>query len=229
MQDQNIASPAGRFLVRSVATGTGNPNSLQNLNTSVLPDGSMCFVTGNKTLYYLDKSLSSGGIAPSAGPGRWNIFDVAEAATGAAFLFSTAYNSFPVDGNWGTSTVSTFGLDTTSDSTWALTALGGILTYSGADQKFLVTEQASVEVGNVSAARDVFLGISKNDDLIGAPTGGSSTEVDGTISLVGQVLPMSTSRIVSLTAGDTLRPKMAGPAAATSLSAMIRMTLVPSA
>lgn len=227
MQDQNSAAVADRFMLRAVATGNGNPNSMQNLNTNLLADGAMCFVSGSATMYYLDKAATTGGITPSSGPGQWKIFQIAEGASGVALLGSTAYNAFPVDGSWGTSTDSGFILDTVSDSTFALTALGGVLTYSGVTRKFLVTLTASVEVGDVSTPRDVFLGIAKNNDLLGAPTGGTSGEIDEVISIASSPQVMSTCRVISLASGDTVRAKMAGPAAATSLTAMIRMAVTP--
>jgi hypothetical protein len=54
--------------------GFGNPDSLQNVNTTELPNGAECFVIEDRTLYRLNKALTVtpvGGVQPVAGPGRW--------------------------------------------------------------------------------------------------------------------------------------------------------------
>jgi hypothetical protein len=54
--------------------GFGNPDSLQNVITTDLPNGAECFVIEDRTLYRLNKTLTvtpPGGIQPVGGPGRW--------------------------------------------------------------------------------------------------------------------------------------------------------------
>lgn len=231
-KSENAASPAARYLIRSTLTGLGNPDSLANVNTIPLPDGCCCWVISDQSLWALDKSSSGAAVpnerlVPSAGPGRWIRVVTASGVAGAAAVTSTNFNAFAVDTNWGTSSGSAFSLESVSSPAWALTALGGILTYTGPTRTFLVGVQASARVTNADAVRDVFIGVDKNGDLVGAPSPGTSSAIDTTIAGVNADIAMATSRLVNLASGDTVRTKMAGPAAALALSAMIRMTVTP--
>jgi len=65
-----VIAPRARLL------GTGDSDALQNVNTTDLPTGSMCWVQDQAALYYLAKGNTSpsappGLIVPASGPGRW--------------------------------------------------------------------------------------------------------------------------------------------------------------
>lgn len=60
----------------SALLGTADPDALQNLNTTLLPDGSLVWVQDQFALYVLNKTstaVPSGTtvVAPGSGPGRW--------------------------------------------------------------------------------------------------------------------------------------------------------------
>lgn len=58
----------------AVVLGTGIADSLQNIDTTIVPDGACCWVIENETLYRLNKSTApfgQGNIAPASGPGHW--------------------------------------------------------------------------------------------------------------------------------------------------------------
>lgn len=58
---------------RAKALGSGDSESLQNVDTTILPDGTVCWVTDTETLYVLDHQAAGGGsnITPDSGPGIW--------------------------------------------------------------------------------------------------------------------------------------------------------------
>jgi hypothetical protein len=216
-----------------VLASTSSGDSLANLNTAVLPNGAMVSVTQDQSLWMLDKTSTATTIpdeiiAPGSGPGRWFRFATNAARSRGLMVVGQAFNAFAVDTNWGQSTGNTFIVDGTTPEDWVLTASGCILTYTGPSRRFLVNLSASVRVTNVGAPRDVFLGISLQNDLTGAPSAGTSGEVDAVLAVADTSVCMSTVRLVTLATGQTLRPKMAGPAAALGLSAMIRMSITPS-
>jgi hypothetical protein len=72
-----IADTALRLLApRASVLGTGDGDSLQNIDTTILANGSLCWVNANATLYRLDKlsvaaSAPDAVIVPASGPGRW--------------------------------------------------------------------------------------------------------------------------------------------------------------
>ena len=70
---QNAATALRVLSPRPLLTGGGSGDSLQNVNTTLLPNGALCLVTENSTLYRLDKTSTSnvGTITPGSGPGRW--------------------------------------------------------------------------------------------------------------------------------------------------------------
>lgn len=231
-QEQNTSAAADRLQIREVSAGTGDGDSMANLNTAVLPDGAFCVVSEEGALYQLVKSSAATPVtgfivAPSSGPGRWILFAASDVLSGPAQVGSTDFSTFAADGNWGPVTNTVTALDAVSSPAWTHAPASSILTYHGPTRKFAVTLAASAHVGAVGAAHDVFLGISKNNDLTGAPAAGTSGEIDTTPAAITVDYAMSTSRIVSLSSTDTLRPKMAASAAATSLGAMLRMIVTP--
>lgn len=232
--NEDKASPDLRFLIRNVLTGTSSPASLQNVNTALLPNGACCWITFEQSLWALNKdstALTVPGVSlkPGSGPGAWFRVTTSDITAGGVFLESTGagFNSYAVDGNWQTSSSSNFLVATDTAPNWSLTALGGILTYSGPARPFFVTLCAAARVGNVDTPRQAFLGVSKNDDLTGAATAGTSGAIDSTLAVADVDYSITTVRRVSLVESDTLRPKMAGPAGAVTLAAVIRMIVIP--
>jgi hypothetical protein len=56
---------------RPVLLGTGREDSLQNINTSQLPDGACCMVMETQQLYMFVLAGDPAGIQPGSGPGAW--------------------------------------------------------------------------------------------------------------------------------------------------------------
>jgi len=76
MSDRTAATALRLLAPRAFVLGTGDPDSLQNVNTTELPNGSLCWVNENSTLYRLNKTSSAASaptsiIVPGSGPGRW--------------------------------------------------------------------------------------------------------------------------------------------------------------
>jgi hypothetical protein len=69
------AAVALRILTpRPTLSGTGNPDSLQNVNTTDLPDGALAYVLDINLAYRLHKTLVPpivGTLTPASGPGVW--------------------------------------------------------------------------------------------------------------------------------------------------------------
>jgi hypothetical protein len=87
--------PADLLLSPRLTVTGGDPgSSLEGVNTSKLADGSLCVVQGTpNTVYQLQKSLTAGGIAPKAGPGRW--FPLAAGGGGTVAPFTEVYYTDP--------------------------------------------------------------------------------------------------------------------------------------
>ena len=72
-----LAPPEFRVLApRAVLLGAGNPAALQNVNTTELPNGSLCWVQDQFGLYALNKTSvappsGTSVVQPASGPGRW--------------------------------------------------------------------------------------------------------------------------------------------------------------
>ena len=105
------AAVALRILTpRPTLSGTGNPDSLQNVNTTDLPDGALAYVLDINLAYRLHKTLVPpivGTLTPASGPGVW----VPEAGS-AMFVDSITFGA----GVPGTVTDDSGGLGSTSAS-----------------------------------------------------------------------------------------------------------------
>ena len=85
---------------RAALLGTGDGAALQNVNTTELPDGSLCWVNDQANLYVLSKTsteVASGNfiVVPASGPGRWML---ANNGAAAAPVIST---DFAISAEWG--------------------------------------------------------------------------------------------------------------------------------
>jgi hypothetical protein len=195
---------------------TDPSDTLVGVNTTILPDGAVCYVISAKAVYRLQKESTAtqlvGGqvVAPIAGPGRWvlesgaagsrtlNVFGTAALAAGsgsavtqntwAALPSGAGFYSFGVTNN------SPFSLDTTT----------GILTYNGADETVLVS--ASATVADATAAQAVELAIDHNAALITTTTfDGTAGAANVEVTTAGLGTQISTRKIFAVTVGDTFR------------------------
>lgn len=232
-QSENVAAPEDRLLLRTVLNGPADQFSLQNCNTAVLPQGCLAWADDVKSLYALDKTSSLAAqtdqvIVPASGPGRWLRVVTGEVSGGSVAMVSTSTNTFGFDGNWGQATSTSFSLDNDSADhpNWTLTALGGILTYTGPTRPFIVSTFADVEVGNAGSPRVVFAVVSKNNDMTGAAAPGPYV-VETTCEVAGTGYSLANARRVVMSSGDTLRQKYAVAAGAVALAAELTMIVAP--
>ena len=140
--------PADLCVLSPRARASGNPNagdrdSLQNVNTTELPDGALCFALNTATLYRLDKTLqlvSGITVTPIAGPGTWVPLTSAETTlveSGEAIMVSGGLVNPSGVGAW----VNLAGLGAgafqgNSGASFTLNGTGGILTYVGISGKW---------------------------------------------------------------------------------------------
>lgn len=191
MSDKNAAVALRLLGPRAVARGTGDGDSLQNVNTTELPNGALCMVNESGTLYRLDKNSAltpalptdPGLITPAAGPGQWIALVGQEASL--TFAYQIGMNNaspvvVPNPATWsalGATTAWTVedaaltaGILVATAFWSTVTPGAGVLTYSGPATLFRVS--ASVVLTNAEAANAQTYGlyISKNGTGIGAAT-----------------------------------------------------------
>jgi hypothetical protein len=171
-----------------VARGTGDGNSLANVNTTNLPNAALCMVQDQGTLYRLDKTSTidpvlptdPGIIVPGSGPGRWFAMTGQEAEL--AFAYEIGMNNASAvvvanPQNWtalGSTTAWTVEDSILTAGTLVATAFwstttpsAGVLTYNGPDA--FIEAYASVVLANAEAANAQTYGllISKNGAGLG--------------------------------------------------------------
>ena len=187
----------------------GDADSLQNVNTFELPNGSLCWVIANETLYRLDKTSTSniGTIVPIAGPGRWiplagNGVGLILAHSGEAVLTTPGVVGLAVISDWsnldslGAVFIGNNGADFT------LNATGGVLTYNGLSGKWykLTLELSAGEAGAGPSIYETAIDI--NGALL--PAVSTPNAARETLSATSQQT-MATSVFVQLTANDQIR------------------------
>lgn len=215
--NENTAPPALRYIIREVSAGTGLMESLANVNTTSYPNGAACYVIEDGAWWVLDKTSSAAAVAglvlvPGSGPGRW-FFQSGGVARSPAVQVLGAQNTWGEDNNWAISTSNFFSLATPAPPFWALTALGSILTYTGAPRQFLAQLSLSFESPHAAAdaIKQAYGVVSLNDDMTGAAAVGLGQVTE--LSVANVASQLTANRLVSLVTGDTIRPKAAiGPA-----------------
>ena len=202
---------------RDVLFGTDDSTSLQNINTTELDDGALCYVVGEKAYYILDKlsvAATTGKIIvlPESGPGRWVFFGgLEDSLLWAAYSMQTG--SMAIQGltqsTWANPTPSSFALDSPvggpGPALWTLDASTGVIAYSGESGKsFEVTVNASVACGTaaavsveVVAATAGLIGTTAEDFYAGRAT---------TVATANVETQISSSKIMTLANTETIRP-----------------------
>jgi len=215
MSERTGAVSYRHLAARAVLLGTGNSASLQNINTTPLNDGALCYVVAESSYYVLDRSLALATVSPvivtpASGPGTWlRVFGqpgvvpvyamVALLDTPQALVIATqdVWVNPPANGAGDyvllEGVAGLFALDTTT----------GILTYSGPARRFLINAHASV-ASATNAAQSVemipnlgaLVGTSTSDTLSGRSTTGATIDTETEISA---------SIVLNLTTGAQLR------------------------
>ena len=225
MTGEAQSPPEYRYMIRAFADilDPGNAEDIQNINTAPLPNGAHCYVISRRAVFVLNKfsTTSANGVevlAPIAGGGRWLLESVAIAGAPTAEIYTTTDgNTFVADGTMNQPDTANFALQEGQNTNiWALTALGGILTYNGPDTPAIATLTAAVSVDNTDAQRVIMGFASHNDDDPGFAAGttiaGVQEVVQGTVGLIQMLVAQR--YIPALQAGNTIRPKFAAQAAA---------------
>ena len=138
------AAIAYRLLApRAFVLGDGDGDSLQNVNTAPLPNGALCWVNENSSLYRLDKfsaaaSAPDAVIVPGSGPGRWvALIGSAMLSNARMSMFNPAeltvligeanvWQALPADINYAP--------QVPGAAFWSIAAGTGVATYSGPAQ-----------------------------------------------------------------------------------------------
>jgi hypothetical protein len=187
----------------------GDPDSLQNVNTFELPDGSLCWTIDNATLYRLDRNSTSnvGTIVPIAGPGRWvplagNGVGLILSHSGEAVLTAPGIIGMAVIDRWENLDSLGAVFIGSNGSDFALNPTGGVLTYSGLSGKWV---KLSVELTGTAAGAGPYL-YETALDINGAllPSVSTPNAAAETLSS-GNQQTMATSVFAQLNSGDVIR------------------------
>ena len=200
---------------RAVLLGTDNGNSLQNVNTTDLDDGCLCYVTEFAAYYMLDKASTSTPVGdvivqPAAGPGRWLFLvgpDVSE------LWMSMKITAFQASSNLTQSTWANtpsgapglYTMDTPGPGLWTIDGQTGLVTYNGQNGKWfqvtvsasIATESSEISDFEVSADNGAFVGTT-NDDFY-AQRQSSTAVIDDPFSFTA-------SKMINLSPGTIIRP-----------------------
>lgn len=219
-----------RFLIRDVAGGAGDGDSLANVNTVPLPNGATAFVNEDQSIWNLDKTserapLTGYIIAPVSGPGRWLRMVSSDASAPAIEVVTTGYADYALSGNFAPSSSTVFGLSLPATPQWSIESAGGILTYHGPRRIFLATVTASARVVDVTVPREVAIAVSYNGDMTGGPVAG--VDMITTASIAGGIYSLSTQRLVEMRPDDTLSVVAATSPSASQLSIGLKFGVSP--
>lgn len=226
------AAVAYRIMIRATL-GLANPGdaeSIKNVNTSVLPNGAMCFVIENRSVYRLNKAstaaqFGSSIIEPLSGTGRWLLVEDEDLQiVDPLLVFAAAPNVFPAaDTNWTAPNTSNWTNQAAQGfSSWTSGA-NGIWTYTGPTLLWRLQWDATFIAGG---AGDITAGISRNADLAAAATGEQEGVgvVSRTAAIVGRI---TVSRFVALNTGDVIQPRIRNSAAASVTASLSTLSAVP--
>jgi len=202
---------------RDVLIGTGDFTSLQNVDTTELDDGCLCYVVDFASYYQLDKVSTATPVGdvivqPASGPGRWIFF----ASTGASedwmsmkMATGPQASSNLTQNTWVNTPAGAPGLytmDTPGPSPlWTIDEQTGLVTYNGLNGKWYeVTVNASISPASsaisqyeVSADNGAFVGTTNVDPY--AQRQGSTAVIDNAFSFTA-------SKMINLAPGTIIRP-----------------------
>jgi len=185
-----LAATALRLLApRANALGFDDHDSLQNVITDELPNGALCWVNKNETLYVLKKTSTAAPIgdaiiAPLAGPGRWFAlvgalleqfsFYAAMTSLTTEVIISDVLKWTPLNfinppPSWTTQDVIKGAGIVEPTEFWTIGSPGpGILTYSGPSGLFLGEADVTIFTAPTAPPQIVDIYLSKNGAFIGS-------------------------------------------------------------
>lgn len=220
---------------RSNVLGTDDPDALQNLDTTDLPDGAICVVPGTG-VYLLDKSSTATPVgvlvvAPASGPGLWTFLSAAQTADtilSAHSALSITSSGVTVATSGGQNKWTAFPVtayDGDFDSTlWSFNDITGVLTYLGPLRQFEITAYLSAAPTSAAAAL-IGLDIDVNGDILGTTNRTIETMEVLTGAATADQVSLSTSRIRGIPTNGTVQAVARNGAAAIDLKAFA-LTLV---
>jgi len=200
---------------RAVLLGTGDGDSLQNINTNKLNDGAICYVVELAAYYQLDKASTSTPVgnvivAPVAGPGRWFYFGSnADSELFAVVRLTTPVTSANLTQNTWVNTPAgaggTYLLETPDAGLWTLDTATGLLTYNGRTGSWWEA-QVSASISTQNAAINDFEMVPDTGPLVGLTTDDFHSQIDSSSAVVDDPHSMTASRPFQLTNAQAVRP-----------------------
>ncbi len=204
------SSAALRLLIVAAVSGVEG-DSLNQLNSSELPDGAEVFVISTRSVYRLNKTSTvvanaTTVIAPNGGPGRFvyesgaggsNAFLVNGTAslTGATAVTDDIWVNPPSGTNfYAQGSVSGF---------WSVSTTTGLCTYTGPNQ--VVKATAIITVASAVAAQALELAVTADQALVGTSTADYSAAVANVHpTTAGLAIQLVTQKFVTMIDAGTL-------------------------
>ena len=217
MTERNGAIGLRHLGARATLLETGDGDSLENINTTILNDGCLCYVTEIAGYYILDRASVADAvgdvvIAPAAGPGRW-FFLVS--ATAAGYWAQVNLIQTPGSVTIGTQSQwenppsgggSQYDIVSPGPDFFTLDVGTGLLTYSGPSGKaFLVTVNAAAANEDAAASVSIEVVASLGTDVgtSGNIFGASRARTPATQNFE---VALSSTVILTLNDGSIIRP-----------------------
>jgi hypothetical protein len=207
---QHAATTLRLLAPRANLLGTGDSDSLQNVDTTELPNGALCWVNANATLYRLDSlsvaaSAPDAIIVPASGPGRWIALSI-NALIEHMSMFSPDELSVLIGEAdvWQALPVSIDYAPQVGGSTfWSISATTGVATYSGPLQIYHFTAAVNIAVDDVSS-NVVEMALTVNGEDIGTSNARGLAERVETSSLTDFTV-LALANEIALAPGDTVQ------------------------
>jgi len=224
-----MSSPADLRILQSVSTVLGADDSLQSINTHKVSNCAIVACAETDSLYILrrESAATPSGekiVAPSAGPGRWFIFEPGVAAGSLAVGNDTSNLSVSLDGAANFHPPVGDYTEIISSGPWSLNTSTGVATWSGADnQKFLVNVSLSMYNTSTTVETSIGVSIDANTEIPFAQKLKTVSPVDtGSDALFS----LSLATIVELDAGQTVQVMVAGQTTTLTITNLV-FTLTP--
>lgn len=200
---------------RAVLTGTGDGDSLENINTTNLNDGCLCWVTEFQSYYVFVRAETAAAtgfaiIAPIAGPGRWmSLVSPTDSENWAAVEMVTTPDDITIgtQSQWENPPSGTgdYALSSPGPDLFVLDTTTGLLTYGGsAGKSFLVSIVASV--ANKSANAISIEVVADTGVLVGGSNDDFAAGRGITPAAANAEICLTSNKILSLDHGAVLRP-----------------------
>lgn len=233
MTDQNSAV-ALRTLIVSALTGVDG-DSLDQVNTSKLPNGATVYVNATKKLYRLAKSSeltipsgSSSIVQPDGGPGQFILANGAQAAGQAIQTAALTGATAGTDDTWAATPAGANFYAQVGDGLFTVAPDTGVFIYRGPDGSRVLAE-VLLSVASAVASQSFEVCFTINGFLIGTttaqPFAGVANVSPTTAGLVSQI---SCKQTLSLNEGDTFQPVIRDTSASNNFTvSRVNVTAIP--